>query len=103
MNDFEPIVTLEDALHAPLFLNKDKCYFYSFPLGVISIINFLTMVLIILSTLNATYQAIFKDASFFKPLLILGLGFITNIFMFYVQAYLIKGCKCAKLKKNNNL
>lgn len=99
MNDFDPNVTLEDALIAPMSLYKDKCHFYSFPLGVISIINFLTMILIILSILSASYKVIVGKGSLLTPLYIAFFGFITNIFIFYVQAYLIKGCQCAKSKK----
>lgn len=103
MSDFDPIVTLEDALIAPMSLFKGNCHFYSFPLGVISIINFLTILLIIISIAIAFVKAVQGKGSFVTPVVIAFLGFITNIFMFYVQAYLIKGCQCAKSKKNNSV
>ena len=45
---FNPSVYFTEAIKTPFKL-KSGCHFYSFPLGVISIINFLVLLTIILS------------------------------------------------------
>jgi hypothetical protein len=94
---FNPSVNINDALIAP-FNFKSGCLFYSFPLGVISIINFLTLCLILITSIKTMFTGImsldyWKIVSGF--MILLG-GCILNLFMFYTQAYLIKGCQCSK-------
>ena len=92
--EFEPNVLFSDVLSAPLKLT-DGCHFYSFPLGIISIINFLIILTILISTVSA-----FLSCEWGIGLVIFFGGIISQLFMIYVQAYLIKGCQCAqKLKK----
>lgn len=94
---FDPSVNINDALIAP-FNFKSKCLFYSFPLGVISIINFLTLCLILILSFKTIVPGI-MSLDYWKigsgVMILLG-GCILNLFMFYTQAYLIKGCQCSK-------
>ena len=94
---FNPSVNFTEAITTP-FNFKSKCLFYSFPLGVISIINFLTLCLILILSGITIYTGV-KSLDYWKigsGLVILFGGCILNLFMFYTQAYLIKGCQCSK-------
>ena len=94
---YNPSVSLKEALIAP-FNFKSKCLFYSFPLGVISIINFLTLCLILILSITAMFTGIasLDGWKILAGIFILFGGIFLNLFMFYTQAYLIKGCQCSK-------
>ena len=94
---FNPLVSIKEVIKTPLQLNSG-CHFYSFPLGVISIINFLTLCLI-LFLFGSTIITGIMSLDYWKILagiFILFGGIFLNLFMFYTQAYLIKGCQCSK-------
>ena len=103
---FNPSVSFTEALKYPVKLNSG-CHFYSFPLGVISIINFLVLLTIIFSACYVLlYEGVYKSVisanisyivtSLLYSIIILAGGIILNLFMFYTQAYLIKGCQCSE-------
>ena len=103
---FNPSVNFTEAITTP-FNFKSKCLFYSFPLGVISIINFLVLLTIIFSACYVLlYEGVYKSVILENPWyfalsllysfgILIG-GIFLNLFMFYTQAYLIKGCQCSK-------
>jgi hypothetical protein len=84
-------------LNAP-FKIIDGCHFYSFPLGLLSIINLLTIVAILGVSIYIMYTGVMSldYRTIFLGFIILFGGMISNSFMFSIQAYLIKGCQCAK-------
>ena len=101
---FNPLVSLKEVIKTPLQLNS-RCHFYSFPLGVISIINFLTLCLILILSITAMFTGIasLDGWKILAGIFILFGGIFLNLFMFYTQAYLIKGCQCSKLPHSSNI
>jgi len=103
MSSYADGINFKDVFwNAPWKIN-DGCHFYSFPLGLLSIINLLTIFAIFYSAGSVVYNQV-KDGGMFN----LGLGFVyglgiilggylLNSFMLCIQAYLIKGCQCAKI------
>ena len=94
---YNPSVYFTEALTYPVKLNSG-CHFYSFPLGVISIINFLTLLLILFlsgSTIIIGITSLDYWKIAYGGIILFG-GIFLNLFMFYTQAYLIKGCQCSK-------
>jgi hypothetical protein len=106
---FNPNVSMKDVFYNAPIKIIDACHFYSFPLGLLSIINFLTIFGILFLAVYVAYNQA-KVGGLFNylkaivyGLLIILSGSLLNIFMFYVQAYLIKGCQCAKINSKKNL
>ena len=99
MSSYADGINFKDVFwNAPWKIN-DGCHFYSFPLGLLSIINLLTIVAILGVSIYIMYTGVMSldYRAIFLGFIILFGGMISNSFMFYVQAYLIKGCQCAKI------
>lgn len=93
-------INFKDVFYnAPIKL-RDGCHFYSFPLGLLSIINFLTIFAILGVSIYIMYTGVMSldYRTIFVGCIILFGGMISNSFMFSIQAYLIKGCQCATKK-----
>jgi hypothetical protein len=102
MSSYADGINFKDVFwNAPWKIN-DGCHFYSFPLGLLSIINFLTILGIFFLAGYVAYHQVIVDGVFNLGLaFVYGLGiilsgYLLNSFMFSIQAYLIKGCQCAK-------
>jgi len=108
-DEFNPNVSMEDAFYNAPIKIIDGCHFYSFPLGLLSIINFLTIFGILFLAGYVAYNQVKVGGVFnlwralFYGLGIILSGYLLNSFMFFIQAYLIKGCQCAKINSKKNL
>ena len=104
-DEFNPNVSMKEAFYNAPFKIIDGCHFYSFPLGLLSIINLLTIVAILGVSIYIMYTGVMSldYRTIFLGFIILFGGMISNSFMFFIQAYLIKGCQCAKINSKKKL
>ena len=86
-------VTFTEAIIAPFSTIYESCNYYTFPGGWLAIWNLICYLMILFVVLNQFYEGYIIGG-------IAG-GIFGMLFMLipaYTQAYLIKGCKCAKKK-----
>jgi len=104
-DEFNPNVSMKETFYNAPFKIIDGCHFYSFPLGLLSIINLLTIVAILGVSIYIMYTGVMSldYRTIFLGFIILFGGMISNSFMFFIQAYLIKGCQCAKINSKKKL
>ncbi len=108
MSSYADGINFKDVFwNAPVRFD-DGCHFYSFPLGLLSIINLLTIVAIFYLAGSVAYNQVIVGGvfnlglAFVYGLVIILSGYLLNSFMFSIQAYLIKGCQCAKQNAKKN-
>jgi hypothetical protein len=91
-DEFNPNVSFWEAVFSPYESHKGSCFTYSFPLLVLNIMCLVALISIFY----------FAVHSFFEGYIVTGVvilfgGLVFNLFTFYTNAYLIKGCQCAKI------